>query len=197
VTSNGDSSASIYRRPCAGEIVSGDAGVIVQQDDGMFIAIADVLGHGPEANILAEETAAYLSEAAGPALVDLMLELHGRLRGTAGAAVALAYLDGTPGRLRYVGVGNTRCRRFGSADSRLVSRDGTVGLHLSTPREQSLQLQAGDLVLLTSDGVKESFGVEDYPGLLGDSPAVVARLVVQRFGKDYDDATCVAVRYRP
>jgi serine/threonine protein phosphatase PrpC len=68
---------------------------------------------------------------------------------------------------------------------------------MPTPREAHLQLEAGDLLLLTTDGVKERFSVEDYPGLLGDTPAVVARQVVQRFGKEHDDATCIAVRYQP
>jgi hypothetical protein len=93
-------------------------------------------------------------------------------------------------------VGNTRIRRFGSAETRLISRDGTVGCHMPTPREAQVQLEAGDLVIMTTDGVKEHFVVEDYPGLLGDRPDVAARLVVQRFGKEHDDATCVALRYR-
>src|SRR5262249_16615215 len=101
------------------------------------------------------------------------------------------------GRLRYVGIGNTRLRRFGAAETGLVSRDGTVGRYVRTPREQCLQLEASDLVLLTTDGGREHFGPEGYPGLLGDSPAVVARSVVERFGREHDDATCIAVRYRP
>jgi phosphoserine phosphatase RsbX len=186
-----------HLRPCVGEIVSGDTAVIVVQEPGVFLAIADVLGHGPAAHAVAEGVAAYLREQAGPDLAGLMHRLHGRLKGTLGAAVGLCYLEGGSGRLRYVGVGNTLLRRFGSAETRLVSRDGTVGHHMRTPREEFLQLETADLVLLTTDGVKEHFGVEDYPGLLGDSPAFVARVVVQRFGKEHDDATCIALRYRP
>jgi hypothetical protein len=180
-----------------GEIVSGDTALIVAQSRGLFLAIVDVLGHGPEAHAVAEQTEAYLREHAGTDLVRLMQQLHERLRGGLGAAVGLGYLEGETGRFRYVGIGNTRLRRFGSAETRLVSRDGTVGQHMRTLREMSLQLEAGDLLLMTTDGVKEHFAVEDYPGLLGDCSAVVARLVVERFGKEHDDATCLALRYRP
>ena len=189
--------AGIFLRPCQGEIVSGDTAVCLPCAGGWFLAVADVLGHGPQAHAVAERIAADLTEHAGADLVGLMGRLHDRLRGSLGAAVGLALLDAGRGRVRYVGVGNTRFRRLGSADTRLVSRDGTVGAHMPSPREVHLQLAPGDLVLMTSDGVRESFVPEEYPGLLGDSPPVVARLVVQRFGKDYDDATCLAVRYRP
>ena len=189
--------AGVYMRPCGGEIVTGDAALCVPSGTGSFLAVADVLGHGPQAHAVAERITAYLGAHAGPDLTGLLVRLHELLRGSLGAAVGLGYLDDETGRLRYVGVGNTRLRRFGSADSRLVSRDGTVGGHMRSPREEHLGLAAGDLVLMTSDGVKEAFALDDYPGLLGDSPAVVARRIVERFGKDYDDATCLAVRYRP
>lgn len=188
----------MHVRPCAGQMVSGDVAVVFPIAEGVFAAIADVLGHGREANALAEQIAAYLAAEAGPDLVGLMRRLHERLKGSLGPAVGIAFLEAAGGgRLRYVGVGNTCLRRFGSAETQLISRDGTVGCHLSTPREATLQLEAGDLVLLTTDGVRERFGLEDYPGLHGDSPSVLARRVVEKFGKDHDDAACLALRYRP
>jgi serine phosphatase RsbU (regulator of sigma subunit) len=192
-----DIESGLYRRPCMGEIVSGDAGLAVRQEAGVFLAIVDVLGHGPEAHGVAENIVRYLHENAGSDLVRIVQSLHQQLRRGLGAAVGLVYLERATGRLHYVGIGNTRIRRIGSVESRLVSRDGTVGCHMPTPREMHLQLEAGDLLLLTTDGVKERFCVEDYPGMLGDSAAVVARQVVQRFGKEHDDATCLAVRYQP
>jgi hypothetical protein len=67
---------------------------------------------------------------------------------------------------------------------------------MRTPQERTLRLQAGDLVLLYTDGVSDRFGIEDYPGLTFDEPATVAGAVVTRFGKQHDDAACLAFRYR-
>ncbi len=134
---------------------------------------------------------------AGPDLPDLMTRLHDHLRRTLGAAVGLAFLERAVGRLRFVGVGNTLLRVVGATEARLVSHDGTVGQRMRTPREQSLTLRSGDLVLLTTDGIKSRFGPEQYPGLLGDSPEHVAQTVVRLFGREHDDASCIAVRYRP
>jgi hypothetical protein len=181
-------------RPCAGEIVSGDAAVTLPCAAGVLVGIVDVLGHGPEAHAVAERIEVYLRDCASLDLLNLMNGLHRMLKGSLGAAIGLSHVEQATGRMRYVGVGNTRVRRIGTAETRLVSRDGIVGSHLPSLREENLVLQAGDLLLLTTDGVKESFGVQDYFGLLSDSAAIVARLVVHRFGKDHDDATCVAVR---
>jgi phosphoserine phosphatase RsbX len=188
---------SQYGRPCSGEIVSGDTAVIVALEGGVFLGLADVLGHGPRAHAVAREIESWLTAHAGPDLLKILGELHQRLRGTLGAAVGLAYLEATTGRLRYSGVGNSCLRRFGRVETRLVTRDGVVGERMRTPREELLQLNPGDLVLLSSDGVKEHFGSEEYPGLLRDPAATVARTVVQRFGREHDDATCIALRYQP
>ena len=40
----------------------------------------------------------------------------------------------------------------------------------------------------------DRFELEDYPQLLHQGPEIVAQKVVERFGKDHDDATCLVVR---
>src|SRR5688572_26612516 len=143
----------LHLRPCFGEIVSGDTVVFVAQGENIFLAIADVLGHGPEAHAVAERIAGYLRENAGPDLTGLMRKLHELLKGTLGAAAGIGYLEKVTGCFRYVGVGNTLLRRFGSAETRLVSRDGTVGAYMRTLSESRLHLDDGDLLLMTTDGV--------------------------------------------
>ena len=58
-----------------------------------------------------------------------------------------------------------------------------------------LQLEPGDLIVLYTDCVSDRFTLDDYPGALRHAPKEVASNIVQRFGKDHDDATCIAVRY--
>ena len=38
---------------------------------------------------------------------------------------------------------------------------------------------------------------KDYPGLVTDAVGRAARIVVERFGKEYDDAACIVLRYQP
>lgn len=182
-------------RPCLGERVSGDAVVIEPIDGGIFAAIVDVLGHGTEAHELALTIGDYLSRYASADIPGLMTRLHQYVRSSRGAVVGLLAIDAVAGRAVYAGTGNTVLRRFGTTETRLVSFDGVVGQNMRTPRPQTLELEAGDLIVLYTDGVRDRFTSDDYPALYHHAPKDVARTIVERFGKDYDDAACIAVRY--
>ena len=183
-------------RPCMGELVSGDAVVIRPLEHGLLLAIVDVLGHGVEAHALTHVIDAYLARYASADVAGVMTRLHQHLKGTRGAAVGLCAIDADSGVVNYAGIGNTVIRRFGSAETRLVSQDGVLGQNMRTPRPQSLQLESGDLIVLYTDGISYRFSLDDYPGALRHPPGEVAGNIVQRFGKDHDDAGCIVVRYK-
>jgi serine phosphatase RsbU (regulator of sigma subunit) len=182
-------------RPCQGEYLSGDAVVIRPLEQGLFVAIVDVLGHGPEAHELTHVIDAYLARYGSADVSGLMTRLHQHLMGTRGAAVGLCAIDAASGRIDYAGIGNTVLRRFGKVETRFVSQDGVLGQNMRTPLSQTLQLDPGDLIVLYTDGVSDRFTSNDYPGVLRHAPKEVASNIVQRFGKDHDDAACIAVRY--
>lgn len=181
-------------RPCLGEAVSGDTVIVQPLAQCLFVAIVDVLGHGPDAHALARVIEAYLARYADADVGGVMQRLHQHLKGTRGAAVGLCAIDTAGGQLDYVGVGNTSIRRFGETDTRLVSQDGVLGQNMRTPRCQTLELLAGDAIVLYTDGVSDRFTIADYPGVLRHHPRELTDNIVQRFGKDHDDAACVAVR---
>jgi serine phosphatase RsbU (regulator of sigma subunit) len=182
-------------RPCSGEFVSGDAVVSRDLGQGLFVAIVDVLGHGPEAHELTHIIEAYLGRYGSADVHGVMTRLHQHLRGTRGAAVGLCSIDAESGRVDYAGIGNTVMRRFGETETRLVSHDGVLGHNMRTPHPQTLQLAHGDMLVLYTDGVSDRFTAQDYPGVLRHPPSEVAKNIVQRFGKSHDDAACIAVRY--
>jgi len=182
-------------RPHYYEHVSGDAAVVREKDHLLFAAIVDVLGHGREAYELAVDIEKFLIAQWGSSVVDLMGRLHEHLVGSRGAAAGLCLVDRRSGLLRYTGIGNTVIRRFGSREVRLLSRPGIVGGSRRTPREEQMTLTPGDVVLLYTDGVKDRFELSEYPQLLHHTAESITRAVVQRFGKDHDDATCLALRY--
>lgn len=188
---------SSTNRPCQGEYLSGDAVVIHSLEQGLFVAIVDVLGHGAEANELTHVIEAYLNRYCASDVSAVIQRLHQHLKGTRGAAVGLCAIDKLTGRIDYVGIGNTAMRLFGKTETRFVSRDGVVGQNMRTPRPQAARMEPGDLIVLYTDGVSDRFTSQDYPGVSHHAAEAVARNIVQRFGKDHDDATCIAVRYCP
>ncbi|MGI9482209.1 MAG: SpoIIE family protein phosphatase [Hyphomicrobiales bacterium] len=181
-------------RPFLGERVAGDAGLVLEENDGLFLAIIDVLGHGPEAHEVARHIIGRLEREDRSELCELLSRLHESVIGTRGAAIAVARLNFENGLLQYAGIGNTVCRKIGREPVRLVSRDGTLGHIMRTPRLESLQMSAGDILLLYTDGVQDHFDLEEYSDLETDSAWSLARTIIRQFGKPHDDATCIAVR---
>ena len=174
----------------------GDTGVVVSGDSAScFIALVDVLGHGPEARqsaIIAEE---FLAGCADADLLETLQGLHRALRQGRGAVATLCRLDLQSGELQVTGVGNITARIFGSEHIRVLSRDGVIGYQMGTPRLHAFRLCPGDIVMLYSDGIRESFETHDCPGLLSGSARDICGLVMQTFSKGNDDASCLVLRY--
>ena len=173
----------------------GDTGVIKEFEGQCFLALVDVLGHGSEAHAVALIAQKYLEQNYSNELVDVMQGLHACLKGTRGAVAAICRLDTKSGELIFVGIGNITVRVLGPRASRFVSRDGVVGYMMTTPREQTLKLFAGDVLVMYSDGIKEHFELSESPGILTGTAKSIAVGLLNQFGKKNDDASCIALRY--
>ncbi len=183
-------------RPCRGEFVSGDAGVLDQREGLVLLAIVDALGHGREANKVALRAKAFVRNSWTADVVATISGLHENLKGTIGAAAGIAVLETETGTMSYAAVGNTVCRIIGSRSNRCLVTPGTLGSRIRSPKLSKLRLVDGDLALLYTDGVSDRFELEDYPQMKVSSASDVARTIVKRFGKQHDDASCVVMRYR-
>jgi Stage II sporulation protein E (SpoIIE) len=192
--------SGIYVRPCDGETFSGDVVFVQSQGDGIFAAVIDALGHGPDAHKLGVQLSVALSrwlpEAAPPAAEGALAVLHESARGTRGAAAAVAWLDTRTLEGWVAGVGNVRCRLFGAVTRTVEFAEGVLGQRVRSPRPVSLALQPTDVLILFSDGVAGRFRLDDYPSLGLDPAPAIAFNVVKRFGKGADDASCAVIRCR-
>jgi len=191
----GDIDVASFARPCLGERVSGDTVVIENRDDILFLAIVDALGHGPQANAVANQAERFLQNNWSCDVLDTMHRLHSELKGTIGAGAGLCVVDRLSREMCYTGVGNTVLRTFGSQATRLISTDGIIGSRFRTPAVQVVPLNESGVILLYTDGVSDHFDVEQYPQIIYNSASAISHKIVARFGKPYDDATCLAMRY--
>ncbi|MGF1578728.1 MAG: SpoIIE family protein phosphatase [Gemmataceae bacterium] len=184
-------------RPHYAEVVSGDAVWVSELDGGLLLAIVDGLGHGTAAYEAGKVALSYLETNTNTDVTHIMRAVHEQLRGTRGAAAGFAWLDLQTGRLQYAGTGNTMIRRFGDNETRLLSREGVLGERLPSPFPQEMVLSQDDVLVMYTDGIRSQFPAEAYPGLMLDTADMVSRTIVHRFGKEHDDAACLAVRLRP
>jgi serine phosphatase RsbU (regulator of sigma subunit) len=178
-----------------GERVSGDLVVAEQVGSLLFLAVADVLGHGPEAHAVAEPLANFITNNWMADVARLLSLIDEHLRGSRGAAATVAVLDTKTRELRSAGCGNTVLRLFSDGGwKRAVSRDGVLGSRFRTPLVETHGVQPGTVAVFHSDGISSSWETADYPQIRYQSAQAIARTLVRRFSNPYDDASCLVFR---
>ncbi len=126
----------------------------------------------------------------------LLTRIHQALRSSRGAAVAVAHLDAARGKLTFAGVGNIAARIYSGSETRqnLVSLNGTAGHQCERILEFSYSWPEDGLLVMHSDGLSTSKGLESYPRLAARDPALIAALLYRDFCRGRDDATVVVVK---
>lgn len=176
------------------EMVNGDGAFVEKNSEHLFLGIIDGAGHGPKAHKIAQSSCDFLKKNKHLELPNLMSELHEYLRGTIGGVSAIGKLDYQSLQFRYVSIGNIVIRRIGKSSKRVVSQDGIIGYHIRTPQEKCMQLMLDDVLIMHTDGITSYFDENDYPKILRDDAETIAKTLINKFGKNNDDATCIVLR---
>src|SRR6476660_3713636 len=148
----------------------------MESPGGTAVLVVDGLGHGPvAADCASAAVEAFREIAAGEAPPELMREVHGALRATRGAAVAIGTADWRRGELRYCGIGNIAGMIWQNGASRhLLSHPGIVGHDVRNVRDLTYELGSNGLILLYSDGISTHWSLDGYTGLQLRDPALIA-----------------------
>jgi negative regulator of sigma-B (phosphoserine phosphatase) len=182
----------VAQRPAAGETSCGDAYAIVRRGRATLVALADGLGHGPEAARAAEAFCAHARASADRPLDAILLSAHRAVAGTRGVAAALLRLH-PPDHFEFAGVGNVVLRVASERPVHPLSLAGTLGRR-STLRVRCERFPAatGDLLVMHTDGVSRGYDLERCSP---EAPQRIARRLLEAHGTPHDDATCLVVRW--
>jgi anti-sigma regulatory factor (Ser/Thr protein kinase) len=182
-------------RTLAGETECGDAYAVRQTPDALLLLLVDGLGHGPLAARAATAATRTFRESSEVAPGALMRELDRALSTTRGAAAAVGSLDVDRGRLTYAGVGNISGRILTAERYRgLASHPGIVGHNARVARETTYDIEPGSWLVMHTDGLRDTWDLADYPGVLEHSPLVLAATLVREAGVVRDDASVLVTR---
>ncbi|HEY6194288.1 MAG TPA: SpoIIE family protein phosphatase, partial [Candidatus Eisenbacteria bacterium] len=124
---------------------------------------------------------------------------HAGLHVTRGVALSLAHIDAAAGTVTWIGVGNVTCliaRPDGSRAApvhNLLPARGVVGRRLPPLAARTVPVAAGEVLILSTDGVDAHFQF-NLPGL--DPLQGAADDILRRFSTGDDDALVVMLRYR-
>src|SRR5262245_54128780 len=160
-------------RPAARGGELGDACLVRPLEAGHLIAVVDGLGHGHEAAQAAQRAIATIEHSTQPSPAAIIAECHRMLQATRGVVMGIAQVDARADSLTWVGVGDVRammCRAEPVGSSRhdaLFTHNGVVGRTLPPLRPVMRSLMRGDVVIVTTDGLRGGF----TPELRGDEPA--------------------------
>jgi phosphoserine phosphatase RsbX len=182
-----------------GELVSGDVPVVEPFEGGVLVAAIDGLGHGGEAAQAALRAQSVLEDHAGASIPTLFERCHHRLVRTRGVAMSLAAFNATDRELTWLGVGNVEGTLLraeaepGAPTESILLLGGVVGYQLPSLRPSSTQVEPGDTLVLTTDGIESGYRQEL-------SAAEPAQRMADRILADHrrvsDDALVVVARYR-
>jgi anti-sigma regulatory factor (Ser/Thr protein kinase) len=184
-------------RPAPGEVLCGDTWRIGHRAGELTLMIADGLGHGALAAEASGVAGALFDEDQFPVLTDFVAAADRRMRGTRGAALAIAQVDRQANTVGFAGVGNiagTLRPCHAPTGQGLVSHNGTVGAEMRKVQRFDYDCPPEALLVMHSDGLQHRWNLKDLPGAAGRHPAVLAALLYRDFTRGRDDVTVCVVR---
>ena len=181
--------------PRSGEEIAGTDGRSRATRTGYRVLVTDGLGHGPLASEASTRARDVFLDRPRLDLVDLVGLMHGTLRATRGAALAVADVDPGRGIVQFAGVGNVAAAVLAGGESRsMVSMHGTVGHDLRKIQQFQYPWPAGGLLVMHSDGLASRWSFDRYPGLDRRAPSLIAAILYRDFHRGRDDTTVVVMR---
>lgn len=192
---------AVIGRPADGERVSGDDVYFTRDDDTLVIALADGLGHGPEASVAARAAVDVVRGAPARALPDLLREASAALVRTRGAAMSIVRIDERFSELRHAGVGNVTAhvvsgdtqRAFSGVSAVLGMEPARAPMRRGRTDEEHAPFGPWDVAFAFTDGLSTRTRLEAAPGALRRHPVLIADALLKAFGRSHDDATVIVV----
>ena len=117
------------------------------------------------------------------------------LQDTRGAVGAVVAFDRSKGTLRYAGIGNISTLIVqGKTVRRLVVRDGLLGGRVTTPHEETLEVEPNAILVMHSDGLNTLRSLDTRASLLQRSAPVIAADLLADNLRGRDDASIIVSR---
>ena len=176
-------------RPAASEAPPSVAG------SGILVMLCDGLEHGPLAAMAGQTAVQAFRAGRGRLPQEVIGEVHQALRGTRGAAVAVARIEPDQRRVLFCGVGNIAAALIDPASkTSLTSLPGIVGHQMRALRTFTYPLPTGGGLVMHSDGLSERWTTDALPEFLQHTPLTIAGQLLRHAGAHRDDAGIVVAK---
>jgi hypothetical protein len=158
--------------------------------------VCDGVGGGAEASAATGAAIDAFRRHAERSAQHVIEAVHGALRVTRGAAVALAELDYRTGTLRYCALGSISATVMApdSARQPLAGVSGIAGQVMRPLHVVTAPWTPGSVLVLHSNGLSRQWSLSRYPGLAARRSDVIAGILMRDYKQTREDATVVIAR---
>ena len=175
----------------------GDGYLVQETDTGVKLVVVDGAGSGVGAAEASARCLRHLAADASVSLPKLFDGAHKACQGSHGAALAIATVDPLASKMVWAAVGDIEGLLLNITDGRpskreaIVQRGGTLGHHLPTIIPQTHRLEGGDVIIMSSDGIRHA---HRDAIVTTKSAENLATDTLDTYGRESDDAMVLVVR---
>jgi phosphoserine phosphatase RsbX len=184
-------------RPFMGETLCGDACNWWQNGNRILLAVADGLGHGPDASHASQTALSCIADHSFTTPIEHLFEYCNEvLRPTRGAALAIAVIDLAIQQFSVGCVGNIRVQWLHHHHLyRLDGSRGIVGGGYERLTLETHTLSVGDRLILFSDGISDIIPSSEFFNHAELSAQCQAEMLIERWSRHDDDACALVYRH--
>lgn len=178
------------------ETVCGDGYRIRRSRTGVSVFFGDGLGHGVEAKAAVDAAGDFFMTCDEDSPVEILRQMHERVRRTRGLVASIAVFDKTNSALRICGVGNTVVRVYNGLEVKnYMSFNGTIGLNIpNSLRDSTFDLVKNQHLIMTSDGIRSRWSIGQYPSILKYDSTILAAAIYRDNFRGNDDASVLVAK---
>lgn len=178
------------------EQVCGDGYRIRRTAGDVRIFFGDGLGHGPEAKTAVDTAAQFFMETDHESPVDIIREMHEKVRKTRGLVTSVAVFDKATFQWKICGVGNISVRVYTGLDVKnYMSFNGTVGLNIPKSLKDSVfDIAMNQHLIMSSDGLRSRWNISSYPAIFRYDNIILAAALYRDNVRGNDDASVLIAK---
>lgn len=179
-----------------GADVCGDAAASRVIGGNPYFLVSDGLGHGLPAHEASQLAVEVFKESEKKDICEMLHELHTGMQRSRGGVGAIVQIKLKQDIISYCGVGNISGRMmYGGHAKSMISVSGTLGYNMPRqPVTVDLPLERPAIIILHSDGVKNTWKWQEYPGLQSKHPLVIGSVLYRDCKVTRDDQIVLVIK---
>lgn len=182
--------------PKPGEDLCGDGFYFKRSKTHLKVFLGDGLGHGAEAAKAVNAAIDAFRICAENDPVAIIRDMHISVRKSRGLVASIAIFDFGEKTWSICGVGNISTKINSFTNSRnYIAHNGIIGHNIpNTMKNQIVPYEAGQVLIMCSDGLKTRWELIKYPGILKYDLSVLTAALYKDHTRNNDDASVAAVK---